>query len=127
MTVDTRPCGSVVRAFQLAYGIANDGGAANDGLPRSLLIRSIFIRTSEGFLPHVPLWFQKLLFWGAAFIARITRIEKSVSKVLPIATAGQSAVLEGRISDRDPLSKNPPIEIPNNNNHRNEFSGELFP
>jgi hypothetical protein len=28
MTVDTRPAGGVVKAFQLAYGVANAGGAA---------------------------------------------------------------------------------------------------
>jgi quercetin dioxygenase-like cupin family protein len=31
-TVKAKPAGGVVRAFQLAYGIANDGGAARDGL-----------------------------------------------------------------------------------------------
>jgi mannose-6-phosphate isomerase-like protein (cupin superfamily) len=33
MTVETKPPGGVVRAFQLAYAVANDGGAAKDGCP----------------------------------------------------------------------------------------------
>jgi mannose-6-phosphate isomerase-like protein (cupin superfamily) len=34
-TVETKPAGGVVKAFQMAYGIANDGGAAPDGLPKN--------------------------------------------------------------------------------------------
>ncbi|MFY9529038.1 MAG: cupin domain-containing protein [Candidatus Acidiferrales bacterium] len=37
ITSETKPAGGVVRAFQLAYGVANDRGAAKDGLPRNLL------------------------------------------------------------------------------------------
>jgi hypothetical protein len=79
MTVDTRPCGGVVRAFQLVYGIANEGGGSKDGLPKNPLIRLIFIRTSEGFLPRVPFWLQKLIFWGAFVVSRITGVEKKLS------------------------------------------------
>lgn len=49
MTVDTRPAGGVVKAFQLAYGVANEGGSSQDGLPKNLLARIVFVRTSEGF------------------------------------------------------------------------------
>jgi hypothetical protein len=80
ITVDTRPCAGVVRAFELAYGVANDGGAAKDGLPRNPLVRQIFIGTSEGFLPQVPYWFQRLLFFVASFIAKMTGLEKHLSK-----------------------------------------------
>jgi mannose-6-phosphate isomerase-like protein (cupin superfamily) len=41
ITIQTKPAGGVVRAFQLAYGVANDGGAAKDGLPRNPLVRLI--------------------------------------------------------------------------------------
>ena len=43
-TVETRPAGGVVKAFQLAYAVANDGGAAKDGLPKNPLVRLLFIR-----------------------------------------------------------------------------------
>jgi hypothetical protein len=55
-TVETRPPGGVVAAFQMAYAIANAGGAAKDGLPRNPIVRLDFIRTSQGFLPGVPLF-----------------------------------------------------------------------
>jgi mannose-6-phosphate isomerase-like protein (cupin superfamily) len=31
ITIETKPAGGVVKAFQLAYGVANDGGATKDG------------------------------------------------------------------------------------------------
>jgi mannose-6-phosphate isomerase-like protein (cupin superfamily) len=52
MTVETHPAGGVVKAFQLAYGIANDGGAASDGLPKNPIVRLRFIQISQGFLPR---------------------------------------------------------------------------
>jgi hypothetical protein len=63
----------------LAYGVANDGGAAKDGLPKNPVVRLIFIRNSEGFLPHVPLAVQKAFFRLAAFVARVTGIEKRLA------------------------------------------------
>jgi mannose-6-phosphate isomerase-like protein (cupin superfamily) len=80
ITVDTQPAGGVVRAFQLAYGVANDGGAGKDGLPRNPLTRLIFIRSSEGFVPHVPLGVQKVILILAAFLAKVTGIEKRLAK-----------------------------------------------
>jgi hypothetical protein len=44
MTVETKPAGDVAKAFQLAYGVANDGGSAKDGLPFNPLVRLLFIR-----------------------------------------------------------------------------------
>jgi mannose-6-phosphate isomerase-like protein (cupin superfamily) len=82
ITVETRPAGGVVRAFQLAYGIANDGGAAKDGLPRNPLLRLLFIRISEGFLPRVPLLLQKAILGLAAFVARVTGVDRRVAKYL---------------------------------------------
>jgi mannose-6-phosphate isomerase-like protein (cupin superfamily) len=76
ITIDTQPAGEVVKAFQLAYGVANDGRAAKDGLPRNPLVRLIFIRTSEGFLSYVPLAVQKVVFGLAAFVAKMTGIER---------------------------------------------------
>jgi hypothetical protein len=61
-TVETRPPGGVVAAFEMAYAVANAGGAAKDGLPRNLIARLNFIRMSEGFLPGVPLFLQRGLF-----------------------------------------------------------------
>jgi mannose-6-phosphate isomerase-like protein (cupin superfamily) len=82
ITIETKPAGGVVRAFQLAYGVANDGGAARDGLPRNPIIRLVFIRMSEGFLPRVPLIVQKAVLGVAAFVARITGIEKRLRRYL---------------------------------------------
>jgi mannose-6-phosphate isomerase-like protein (cupin superfamily) len=75
-TVETRPAGGVVKAFQLAYGIANDGGAAGDGLPKNPLVRLRFIQISQGFLPVFPLGLQRAVFATAAGLARITGIER---------------------------------------------------
>lgn len=69
-----------MKAFQLAYGVANDGGAAKDGLPKNALVRLIFIRISEGFLPRVPLAVQKTIFSLAAFIANVTGVEKRLGR-----------------------------------------------
>jgi hypothetical protein len=69
-----------VKAFQLAYGVANDGAAAEDGLPRNPLVRLLFIGAAEGFLPQVPLIIQKTVFRLAAFIAWVTGIEKRLAR-----------------------------------------------
>lgn len=76
MTVETKPAGGVVKAFQLAYGVANDGGAAKDGLPKNPLVRLRFIEISQGFLPGIPLWAQRTVFSVAAFLAKVTGVEK---------------------------------------------------
>ena len=80
MTVETKPAGDVAKAFQLAYGVANDGGSAKDGLPFNPLVRLLFIRISQGFLPHIPLWLQKAAFGIAAFIARLTGVNRRLTK-----------------------------------------------
>lgn len=82
MTVETRPAGGVVRAFQLAYGIANDGGAAKDGLPKNPLIRLRFIQISQGFIPGPPRAFQKALFTAAELLSRITGVERRLQRYL---------------------------------------------
>lgn len=69
-TVETRPPGGVVGAFQMAYAVANAGGAAKDGLPRRPLMRLRFIRQAQGFVPGVPFWVQKGLFAVVGFVAR---------------------------------------------------------
>jgi mannose-6-phosphate isomerase-like protein (cupin superfamily) len=76
ITVDTQPAGGVVKAFELAYGIANSGGAAKDGLPRNPLARLLFIRISQGFLPAIPLSIQKAVLALAGFLAKISGLEK---------------------------------------------------
>jgi mannose-6-phosphate isomerase-like protein (cupin superfamily) len=65
-TVETRPPGGVVAAFQMA----NAGGAAKDGLPRNPIVRLVFIRTSQRFLPGVPLFLQRGLFALVDWVAR---------------------------------------------------------
>jgi quercetin dioxygenase-like cupin family protein len=80
ITVETQPAGGVARGFQLAYGVANDGRAAEDGLPKSLLIRMLFIRTCGGFVPGVPLFLQRVVLGTAALLAKITGVEKSLRK-----------------------------------------------
>jgi mannose-6-phosphate isomerase-like protein (cupin superfamily) len=72
-TVETRPPGGVVAAFQMAYAVANAGGAAKDGLPRNPIARMVFIRTSQGFLPGVPLFLQRSLFAVAGWVAKLRR------------------------------------------------------
>jgi mannose-6-phosphate isomerase-like protein (cupin superfamily) len=78
MTVETRPAGGVVKAFQLAYAAANNGGATADGLPRNPLIRLRFIEISQGFLPGIPIWAQKAVFRLAAFLAVISGMERRI-------------------------------------------------
>jgi len=53
-TIKTEPAGGVVKAFQLAYGIANDGGAAKDGLPKNSVARLVLVETTQGYLPVLP-------------------------------------------------------------------------
>jgi quercetin dioxygenase-like cupin family protein len=75
-TVETNPAGGVVRAFQLAYGIANDGGAAKDGLPKNPIARLVFVSTTQGYLPAFPRMLQRIAFGCAASLARLTDLEK---------------------------------------------------
>jgi hypothetical protein len=70
--VEARPAGGLVKAFQLAYGVANNGGAGKDGLPADFLVKFYFIRLSQGYLPTIPLFIQKVLFGVATFILSIT-------------------------------------------------------
>ena len=81
-TIETIPAGGVVRAFELAYGVANDGAAAKDGLPKNPIVRLVFIRMSEGFLPRIPLTMQRAVFGAAALIARLTGTERRLTKYL---------------------------------------------
>jgi mannose-6-phosphate isomerase-like protein (cupin superfamily) len=75
-TVETRPAGGVVRAFQLAYGIANDGGAAEDGLPKNPIARLEFVGTAQGYLPGMPIGLQRFAFRCSQFVAKGTGLEK---------------------------------------------------
>jgi len=52
-TIKTEPAGGVVKAFQLACGIANDGGAGKDGLPKNPVARPV-AKTTQGCLPGFP-------------------------------------------------------------------------
>jgi mannose-6-phosphate isomerase-like protein (cupin superfamily) len=76
-TVETKPAGGVVKAFQLAYGIANEGGAARDGLPKNPIARLVFVQTAQGYLPGIPRVLQRFVFSCAAFVARVVGLEKS--------------------------------------------------
>ena len=82
MTVETRPAAGVVKAFQLAYAIANDGEAGEDELPRNLLVRLRFIEISQGYLTRIPLSVQKLIFRLAKFVSKITGTERMVQRCL---------------------------------------------
>lgn len=75
-TINTEPAGGVVKAFQLAYGIANDGGAAKDGLPSNPIARLVFAKTTQGYLPGMPLVLQRIAFAAAALMARIVGWDK---------------------------------------------------
>jgi mannose-6-phosphate isomerase-like protein (cupin superfamily) len=80
ITIETEPAAGVIRAFQLADGIANEGGASPDGLPRNPLVRLVFIKMSEGFLPDIPLFLQKAVYNLAAFIAQFTWMQRTLKK-----------------------------------------------
>jgi hypothetical protein len=43
-----------VKAFQFAYGIANDADGDADGLPRNPIARLLFIKTAQGYLTGIP-------------------------------------------------------------------------
>jgi quercetin dioxygenase-like cupin family protein len=75
-TVNTKPADGVVKAFQLAYGISNDGGAARDGLPKNLIARLVFVKTTQGYLPGIPRTLQRIAFSCAALPARVTGLDK---------------------------------------------------
>jgi hypothetical protein len=80
MRVETRPAGGVVKAFEIAYGVANADGVARDGLPKNPLVRLRFIEISQGFLPVLPLSFQKTVFSFAKILSRWTGVEKTLNK-----------------------------------------------
>jgi quercetin dioxygenase-like cupin family protein len=75
-TIKTKPAGGVVKAFQLAYGIANDGGTARDGLPKNPIARFVFFKTTKGYLPDIPRALQRIAFSCAALVARTAGLEK---------------------------------------------------
>jgi quercetin dioxygenase-like cupin family protein len=75
-TIKTKPAGGVVKAFQLAYGISNDGGAASDGLPKNPIARLVFVKTTQGYLPVIPRTLQRIAFSCAALLARVTGLDK---------------------------------------------------
>jgi quercetin dioxygenase-like cupin family protein len=75
-TIKTKPAGGVVRAFQLAYGIVNDGGAARDGLPKNPIARIVFVKITQGYLPGFPRALQRIAFGCASLIARVAGLEK---------------------------------------------------
>jgi mannose-6-phosphate isomerase-like protein (cupin superfamily) len=82
MTVETRPAGGVVKAFQLAYGSANEGKANKDGLPRNLLIRLLFIEISQGYLPQIPLGLQRFILTLTTIVSRLTGMERRIQQYL---------------------------------------------
>jgi hypothetical protein len=49
-------------------------------LPKNLIVRLVFIRMSEGFVPRVPLIVQKAILSAAALIARVAGIEERLTK-----------------------------------------------
>ena len=76
-TINTDPTGGVVKAFQLAYGIANDGGAARDRLPSNPIARLTFVKATQGYLPGIPLVLQRIVFAVAAFVAKVVGLERT--------------------------------------------------
>jgi hypothetical protein len=70
-----------VAAFEMAYAVANAGGAAKDGLPRNLIARLNFIRMSEGFLPGVPLFLQRGLFAVAEWVGWGNAVDRRFADV----------------------------------------------
>jgi len=81
-TVEARPAGGLVKAFQLAYGIANSGGADKDGLPANPLVKLYFIRLSQGYLAGIPLFLQKAVTGIASFILTVTGKKRELNKYL---------------------------------------------
>jgi mannose-6-phosphate isomerase-like protein (cupin superfamily) len=82
LLVTARPAGGVVDAFKLAYGIANEGGAGRDGLPKNPIIRLRFIEISGGFLPRIPRRLQSAVLLAARWIAQATGLEHGVRRHL---------------------------------------------
>jgi hypothetical protein len=81
-TVETKPAGGEANAFQMAYGIANDAGAAPDGLPKNTMARLVFVKTAQGYLPDIPLTLQTLVFSCAQFVAKKYRPGEKVAGLL---------------------------------------------
>jgi hypothetical protein len=76
-TIKTEPDGGVLKAFQLAHGIANGGGAAKHGLPKNPVAGLVFVKTTQGYLPAFPRTLQRIAFSCAALVAKLTGLEKS--------------------------------------------------
>ena len=49
-------------------------------LPKNPLVRLLFIKITQGFLPGIPLWTQKSVFGLAAFLAKATGVERRLEK-----------------------------------------------
>jgi mannose-6-phosphate isomerase-like protein (cupin superfamily) len=81
-TVEAKPAGGIVNAFQLAYGVANDGGADEVGLPRNKLTRLYFVWLSGGYLANVPLFLQKAAMRSAIFLLSLTGRRAKLDKYL---------------------------------------------
>lgn len=76
ISVESNPAGTVAEAFQLAYAVANEGGASKDGLPKNILLRLLFIRISQGFIPGIPLVFQQAVLSAAFFLSEISGLKR---------------------------------------------------
>lgn len=81
-TVEALPAGGLVKAFQLAYEIANEGKADHEGLPANFLVRLYFIKLSGGYLPAIPIFFQRSLFTIATIILTVTGKKRKLDQYL---------------------------------------------
>jgi hypothetical protein len=64
----TTPLGGFVLIVKMA--------GSSDGLPRNPIARLAFIKTTQGYLPGIPLVAQKIVFDLASLIARVTGLQR---------------------------------------------------
>jgi mannose-6-phosphate isomerase-like protein (cupin superfamily) len=81
-TVEAIPTGGLVKAFQLAFGIANANESADDGLPAKKLVRFYFFYLTGGYIPKIPLIIQKTTFIIVIFILTISGMKRKLDKYI---------------------------------------------
>jgi len=81
-TVEARPAGSMARAYQVAYGVANKGGGRKDGLPANRLVRIYVYRIGHMYFAYEPLFLQRIVFSLVTFILFITLRKRKLDRYI---------------------------------------------
>lgn len=68
--VEIRPAQNVIKGLKIFYGLAKDEKVCKNGLPKNIFYTAVGLKMLDGYIPNVPLWFQKL---GISILAAIAK------------------------------------------------------